>query len=103
MLVRIVKMTFDQNKIIDFQASFNSIKENIISFEGCELLELYQDENDPCIFFTYSHWTSEKDLNNYRDSAFFKKVWAKTKMMFSEKPLAWSVNKMVSLKNNNDQ
>ena len=103
MLVRIVKMTFDKDKIIDFQASFNSIKENIISFKGCELLELYQDKNDPCIFFTYSYWSSEKDLENYRNSEFFKKVWAKTKMMFTEKPVAWSVNKMVSLKNNNDQ
>ena len=103
MLVRIVKMTFDKNKIADFQESFNSIKENIISFGGCELLELYQDQNDPCIFFTYSYWTSEKDLNKYRSSAFFKKVWARTKMMFSEKPLAWSVNKVVSLTKNNEQ
>lgn len=101
MLLRIVKMTFDQNKITDFLDSFDNIKENIISFEGCELLELYRDKNNPCIFFTYSHWASEKDLNNYRDSAFFKNVWAKTKMMFSERPLAWSVDKMVSLTKNN--
>lgn len=96
-------MTFDKNKISDFQASFNSIKEDIIGFKGCELLELYQDKNDPCIFFTYSYWTSEKDLNNYRDSAFFNKVWTRTKMMFTEKPLAWSVNKLASLDNNKEQ
>jgi heme-degrading monooxygenase HmoA len=95
-------MTFDENKIVDFQDSFNSIKEHIIDFRGCELLELYQDRNDPCIFFTYSHWSTEKDLNNYRNSEFFKKVWAKTKLMFSEKPIAWSVNKIESMTKNNE-
>ena len=101
MLVRIVKMTFDKDKIVDFQASFDSIKENIINYKGCQLLELYQDRNDECVFFTYSHWESEEDLNQYRNSEFFKEVWSRTKKMFSEKPLAWSVNKMVSLGNKN--
>jgi autoinducer 2-degrading protein len=101
MLVRIVKMTFDKDKIVGFQASFNTIKEKIINYKGCELLELYQDRDDECVFFTYSHWASEEDLNRYRNSEFFKEVWSRTKMMFSEKPVAWSVNKMESLGNKN--
>jgi heme-degrading monooxygenase HmoA len=101
MLVRIVRMTFDKDKIVDFQASFNTIKEKIINYKGCKLLELYQDRNDECVFFTYSYWESEEDLNHYRNSKLFKEVWSRTKKMFSEKPLAWSVNKMVSLGNKN--
>ena len=101
MLVRIVRMTFDKDKIVDFQASFNTIKEKIINYKGCKLLELYQDRDDECVFFTYSYWESEEDLNHYRNSEFFKEVWSRTKKMFSEKPLAWSVNKMVSLGNKN--
>ncbi len=97
MLVRIVKMTFEENRIQDFLANFNVVKEHIIGFEGCQLLELYQDRKDARVYFTYSYWESEKDLDNYRDSVFFKKVWAKTKTMFSEKPVAWSVNKIISL------
>jgi heme-degrading monooxygenase HmoA len=97
MLVRIVKMTFEENKIQDFLANFNVVKEHIIRFEGCELLELYQDRKDACVYFTYSYWKSESDLDNYRGSVFFKEVWAKTKTMFSEKPVAWSVNKMISM------
>ena len=38
-----------------------------------------------------------KDLENYRNSALFKNVWAKTKVLFNDKPQAWSVNKNVSL------
>lgn len=97
MLVRIVKMTFLSDKTLDFQSRFQEIKENIIGFEGCHLLELYRDKNDPDVFFTYSYWSSEKELQQYRDSRFFKEVWGNTKKMFAKKPEAWSVDKIVSL------
>lgn len=99
MLIRIVKMTFSPDKTDSFQTRFHEIKHKIIEFNGCEFLELYQDKNNKCIFFTYSHWQSEKDLNAYRNSDFFKEVWSKTKTMFTHKPEAWSVDKIVSLEN----
>ena len=97
MLVRIVKMTFATEKIDAFQDSFHSIKGKIIAFEGCNLLELYQDKENPNVFFTYSYWDSEAALNEYRMSTFFKEVWTDTKKMFTEKAAAWSVDKIVSL------
>lgn len=101
MLIRIVKMTFSADKTEEFQARFHIIKEKIMEFEGCELLELYRDKSDPNIFFTYSYWQSEEDLNQYRNSDFFKEVWGHTKKMFTKKPEAWSVDKIVSLKRQN--
>ncbi len=101
MLVRIVKMTFSPERTDEFQNRFHSIKHKIIEFEGCDLLELYQDKNDSSIFFTYSYWQSEEDLNRYRNSDFFKEVWSSTKKMFSKKPEAWSVDKIVSLDQQN--
>jgi len=98
MLVRIVKMTFAQDKIEEFLNKFGKIKDKIIAFEGCELVELNQDRDDPCIFFTYSYWKSEEHLNRYRDSDFFKDVWSDTKKMFIERAEAWSVDKIVSLR-----
>lgn len=97
MLVRIVKMTFAPDRIEDFRNSFDQIKNSIIEFDGCQLVELNQDRANPCIFFTYSYWTSEDHLNRYRNSEFFKKVWPHTKDMFSERAEAWSVDKIVSL------
>lgn len=91
-------MTFADEKIDDFQDRFHSIKEKIISFEGCQLLELYLDKVNPNIFFTYSYWDSEEDLDRYRKSSFFKEVWSNTRKMFTEKAEAWSVDKIVSLK-----
>lgn len=97
MLVRIVKLTFKEDKITDFLNSFNEIKYQIRNFEGNEFLELYQDKQDVCVFFTYSYWKNESALEKYRKSALFNEVWTYTKTLFAEKPEAWSVNKLDTL------
>ena len=98
MFVRIVKMSFDPLKIDEFLANFDAKKQYIRSFNGCEFLELYRDKENRNVFFTYSYWKCEADLDNYRHSELFKSVWAETKALFNGKPEAWSVDKLVSLK-----
>ncbi len=97
MFVRIVKMSFHSKHIEEFSKMFDEKKKFIRASNGCKLLELYQDKTNPEIFFTYSYWENEQDLENYRNSDLFKDVWAKTKVFFNDKPLAWSVDKKVSL------
>ncbi|MFD1061920.1 putative quinol monooxygenase [Winogradskyella litorisediminis] len=97
MLVRIVKLSFKPEKIDEFLANFEANKLKIRAFEGCHFLELYREQNNTNVFFTYSYWTSETELNNYRHSELFKSVWAKTKPIFNAKPEAWSVEKLASL------
>ncbi|WP_425075317.1 putative quinol monooxygenase [Psychroserpens sp. S379A] len=98
MFVRIVKMEFDPLKIDEFLSNFEVVKDKIRAFEGCQFLELYRDKHNTNVFFTYSYWTSETDLENYRHSKLFKGVWANTKPLFNAKPEAWSVDKVASLK-----
>lgn len=90
-------MSFDENKIDEFLANFHRVKEKIRNFEGCQFLELYRDKNNKNVFFTYSYWNSEQDLNNYRNSKLFIDVWSITRTFFSDKPEAWSVDKLVSM------
>lgn len=90
-------MSFDPAKIDEFLGNFDSVREKIRNFEGCNFLELYRDQNNTNIFFTYSYWDSETDLNKYRNSDLFKSVWANTKPLFNDKPEAWSVDKLASL------
>ena len=59
--------------------------------DGCKHVELMQDINNPTIFFTFSIWENPSDLEAYRQSELFKGVWAKTKVLFGDKPEAWSV------------
>jgi len=97
MFVRIVKMSIHSKYISEFQKMFEEKKDQIRNNEGCKLLELYQDKNNPEIFFTYSYWENEYNLENYRNSTFFKTTWKQTKGYFNDKPEAWSVDKKVSL------
>lgn len=97
MFVRIVKMSFHEENIPKFLENFELMKEKIRNAPGNRLLELYQDKQNPEIFFTYSYWETETDLENYRNSELFYDVWQFTKKLFNDKPEAWSVDKLVSL------
>lgn len=97
MFVRIVKMSFKPDSISEFLELFDKKKELIRNFNGCRFLELYRDKYDEHIFFTYSYWDKEEDLENYRHSDLFKGVWKETRQHFNDKPEAWSVDKVVSM------
>jgi len=90
MIIRIVRMTFQTDKVKDFIAIFEKNKEAIRNQPGCNHLELWQDKNSPNVFSTYSLWENEDYLNNYRSSETFGKVWPATKVLFAEKPVASS-------------
>ena len=94
MLIRIVRMTFHEDKVEAFLKNFDLNKGKIRNFPGCHHLELWQDENQKNIFMTYSHWDSENSLNQYRDSELFKSVWSYTKTLFSDRPHAFSSKKI---------
>ena len=90
-------MRFQEDKIEAFLNNFEEVKHHIRNFEGNRFLELYQDKNDKRIFFTYSYWENEEALENYRKSDLFEGVWSYTKTLFSDKPEAWSVDRLVTL------
>jgi quinol monooxygenase YgiN len=92
-VIRVVKMIFLEDKIEVFQRLFSERKQSIRHFEGCLHLELWQDEKEKYIFFTYSIWENEDSLNHYRFSPFFKETWSLTRALFSGKPEAWTLQK----------
>lgn len=97
MIIRIVKMSFHEENISSFLENFEKIKQHIRNSKGNQFLELYQDNNNNNIFFTYSYWKTEEDLNNYRNSALFDEIWNFTKKLFNDKPEAWSLNSVVRM------
>ncbi|GAB4125788.1 MAG: putative quinol monooxygenase [Raineya sp.] len=91
MLIRIVRMCFQEDKTQDFLEIFEESKHQIRAFEGCLHLELWQDAHLPNVFCTHSRWIDESYLEAYRQSELFRSTWSKTKMLFSEKPQAFSL------------
>lgn len=84
-------MEFVEGRVPDFLKIFAASREAIRSFPGCTRLQLLQGEADSSVFFTYSHWQKEDDLNSYRDSDLFEEVWGETKKLFRARPQAWSL------------
>ncbi len=98
MIERIVKLTFKPEFVAEFVKVFDDSKSSIASFPGCKGLKLLNDRWDTNVFFTYSKWDSEEDLNRYRESELFNTTWERTKVLFAAKPAAWSVNIIETVK-----
>lgn len=81
-----------------FKRLFESSKHLIEKRDGCLSLELIQSVQDLEIFFTISVWNKEEDLEAYRNSDLFLKIWKKTKVLFQEKAEAWTTESISYLK-----
>jgi heme-degrading monooxygenase HmoA len=97
MITRIVKMNFRSEEVENFLTIFHQSKDKIRHMPGCKHLELWNSQSDASIYYTYSIWDSEDDLNNYRDSELFQSVWPATKALFASKAEASSLNVLVKL------
>ena len=91
MIIRIVRMSFKNEKVDEFLSTFNLINQKIRSFKGCTNLSLHQDDEQKNVFFTISHWESKDDLEAYRQSLLFKETWSKVKLLFDEQPKAFTL------------
>ena len=94
MIIRIVKLTFQPDKVNKFVKLFTEERKKIVQFDGCKKVELWKDADSDNIFFTYSEWNSKESLEKYRSSGFFKSTWARAKMFFADKAQAWTVNQI---------
>jgi len=92
MIHRIVTMTFREDEIDSFLEVFDASKIHIRNFPGCLGLTLLQTTDKPFQMSTFSIWENEEALDAYRHSELFRSTWAKTKILFAEKTVAFSNN-----------
>jgi quinol monooxygenase YgiN len=92
MITRIVKLTLQPDKSTAFLDIFNDSRPIILNSKGCSYVQVLRDTKQPNVFFTYSCWDSEDNLNAYRDSELFKNIWERAKTLFADKAEAWSLN-----------
>ena len=94
MIVRLVKMTFREGETSNFEAIFESSRDQILASPGCQDLVLLRDLDELNTFFTYSTWNSEEDLEAYRSSDLFRSTWRKTRALFDKKAEAWTFSEL---------
>lgn len=91
MIIRVVKMTIQQEQIDQFTRIFNESVKHIKEYDGCLGVELMKDVNQENVYFTISNWQTESHLNIYRSSRFFSITWSSVKVLFAGKAEAWSL------------
>lgn len=84
-------MYFSESSEMDFVQVFEQSVGKIMEFQGCHQVILLKNMNDSNSMMTYSIWETDEDLQNYRNSEFFKNTWKKTKSLFEKKAEAWSM------------
>ena len=90
-------MEFQPAHADDFLAHFRGVAPHIRAFPGVRHLELHRDAGQPNVFYTYSLWNGEEDLEAYRQSELFDNAWKQAKSWFSEKPQAFSLRQELVL------
>ena len=88
MIVRIVKLSFTESFVSEFESQFPSIKNIVEGIEGCNSVILLKGQDHT--YFTYSLWNSEADLEAYRNSITFQNIWAIFKPHFVAPAQAWT-------------
>ncbi len=97
MIVRIVKLQFDERTHEEAQKHLLSMVPNVRSWPGCIHLEVLFDENRVGRIVTYSHWESIKALNEYRCSEVFRDFWTVVKPYLASPTEAWTMRRTVYL------
>ena len=90
-LLRVVRMEFKEEFISDFEKIYQESSPLIKRFPGCSHVEMCKDPHNHNVRFTFSHWESEVALNFYRESKLFIGTWARTKVLFADKPRVYSL------------
>lgn len=97
MVERVVRMVFREDAVTEFLKLFAEVSPSIRAQPGCEYLALWRDRADPRVLLTYSRWSHPDYLEAYRVSDLFQTTWAKTKALFADRPMAWSLDQIAHL------
>ena len=90
-------MQFKPGKVEEFLVIFNTHSKQIRNFKGVLGLELHRDAAMQNVFYTWSTWDSEENLEAYRHSELFKSVWARVRLLFESNPVAYSLVREVKV------
>jgi quinol monooxygenase YgiN len=91
MILRVVKMVVDQNKIDVFNHFMSNVKMEKIKLEGCVHYDHFGDKQYQNVFYSYTIWESERYLNKYRKSELFREVSSTLRSLCLTEPTAWTV------------
>ena len=91
MLIRLVRLPASPETLPALRATLAEVMPTVRQQAGCTHLELRADHDAPHVLYTLSHWESDADLQRYRRSEIFGKIWPRLKVHLRERPSAFSL------------
>jgi len=88
-------MKFREEEVDNFLNAFKSVEHHIRNFNGCKGLQLLQQTDDPLPFSLIACGIQKKAYITTVFSELFKNTWAKTRILFADKPEAWSLSEVI--------
>jgi heme oxygenase (mycobilin-producing) len=90
-------MHFTDAGVEEFLQIFRENQDAIRNFPGCTHLALLKDADDATSYTTLSYWDQPASLEAYRKSELFNKVWGQVKTLFSQRSIAFSLEKYIEV------
>jgi quinol monooxygenase YgiN len=90
-LTRMVRMHFLPEGVESFLVIWRESRSHIRMQPGCLEVRLFVDPTDATVYYTLSRWASLGDLNAYRHSELFGRVWPRTKALFASAATTFSL------------
>ncbi|MFM9055124.1 MAG: putative quinol monooxygenase [Bacteroidota bacterium] len=94
MITRVVRLSFRPDAVKGFEQTLERFEASIREAPGCLELHVYRDSEDPEVYYTISRWRMAADLDAYRKSELFGKVWKSVKPGFRSPAQAWSLEEI---------
>ncbi len=99
MITRIVILPVRASEEQDFIKLLTRSFGEVRNSTGCTALTFLREnspEKNMINYVTYSKWNNESDLENYRQSFFFKNVWPAVKQFLGAKPSAYTLTPLLT-------
>jgi len=91
MITRITKFKIEKASSKDFEVFMKTIKDEIISIEGCRHFDILKDKDDENNLFMFMIWKDDDYLEAFRKSDLNKLVVTKLKDFSTKEPSSWTV------------
>ena len=103
MILRIVKMEVDPQKLEIFNHFMKNLNEEKVKLEGCVHHDHFPEKKFVNVYYSYTIWENVNYLKKYKKSPLFKEVVKTLKSLCMTEPYAWTVENIIEQKSGNEE
>ncbi len=102
MILRVVKMKVDTNKVELFERFMNNLREEKLNLDGCLHFDYFHEKGNLNIYYSYTIWESDKHFRVYKKSDLFKEVTSTLNALCQIEPMAWTIENVFNQPSNEE-